>query len=737
MGKIAIDGFEIYFAEKLWEMIPAIYRHEDGMSQNPGVLRSIVELIAEQAAVLRRSNDQLWDDQFIELCNDWAVPYMADLLGTRLVSALNKRARRTDVAKTIYYRRRKGTLRVMEELIRDITGWDGKVSENFRRLARSRHGLDPEPGNLGGLFTGTPPGGWADLRSLYGSELVNSAFDEFHHTPDMRRHHGQNGRYGIPKMAFHIYSLMINKVEGSTPFKIDDSNYGFDPSGRAVPLFMPDCRGENFDWDKDWHSALEWELSSPVSSRLLNHAVYQLDEQRIHELTGISDMVKLELKKFAGRRFKDEQSFVKALKSLDSGNILTGDPVYPQLIRKTLIKECGKNVILENAIRVSDSNGARKPEMIVAGDASNAVIAGIPPKSLVICPEHGRFTFLNADSPEHVLVTNHYGFSGRIGAGTYKRTVFDGPEPLSIISEGGEITGAIMKDNHLNLITNSLTYGPVPDKNGISRLILASSDGQRPYICLQGDWNIEGGTEEDESELYLEGLWIGSSAASRFVISGHFQCVVIRQCTIDPGGDTDFKNNDINPVPVLIEGNVDYLLIDSCITGPVTAGPDGHIGHLIIRDSIIQSIVDTKNALFLQDGLVSMEHVTVLGNIEIHRLYASETLVLGTAIVTDVQNGCFRFSAANCLSELPRNYEAFVYPANEPHSHWFISQKFGHPGYAHLSEAAPAEITRGGENSCEMGAFNSMIVAVKDDSLAKKIEEYMPFGLIPILLKEI
>ncbi|MGE5859103.1 MAG: hypothetical protein ACM34J_01020, partial [Ignavibacteria bacterium] len=143
MAKKVEDLFEIYYAEKLWEMIPSIYRHEDGVAENPGVLRSVVEVLAEQAAILRRSHDRLWDDQFIDLCDDWAVPYIADLLGTRLVSALNKRGRRIDVAKTIYYRRRKGTLRVLEELISDITGWEGKVVENFRRLGRTRHGLDP------------------------------------------------------------------------------------------------------------------------------------------------------------------------------------------------------------------------------------------------------------------------------------------------------------------------------------------------------------------------------------------------------------------------------------------------------------------------------------------------------------------------------------------------------------------------------------------------------------------
>src|SRR5574341_575389 len=164
MNRAACDGYDRYFAEKIWELIPACYREGDGLAERPGQLRAFVEALAEQAARLRRSQDRLWDDQFIDLCDDWAVPYIADLVGTRLVSVHNRAGRRADVAKTIYYRRRKGTLRVLDELIRDIARWDGTVVEEFRRLARTRHGLDPAPAPLAGPATGTPPGGFADLR---------------------------------------------------------------------------------------------------------------------------------------------------------------------------------------------------------------------------------------------------------------------------------------------------------------------------------------------------------------------------------------------------------------------------------------------------------------------------------------------------------------------------------------------------------------------------------------------
>lgn len=267
----AKDGFERYYAEKLWEWIPPIYRHEDGLEGNPNphVLRAIVELLAAQAATARRSIDRLWEDQFIDLCDDWAVPYLADLVGTRLLNNLNRSGRRVDVAKTIYYRRRKGTPVVMETLIQDIARWEGAVVESFRRLGRTRHRLDPEPGSLAGPVTGTPPGGTADLRASRASEVVDGPFDDFAHTPDFRRHRGWKGRYNIPKLNFHLYRLRAFEVNFATPVHFGGHQYTFDPSGRDVPLFGPDQRLNQ----AEWRPVEEWQLPAPIPCRLLNEVL--------------------------------------------------------------------------------------------------------------------------------------------------------------------------------------------------------------------------------------------------------------------------------------------------------------------------------------------------------------------------------------------------------------------------------------------------------------------------------
>src|SRR6516225_7922175 len=139
--------YQAYYQEKVWKLLPAIYRTLDTDSfTTPGPLREMVNRIGAQAAILRRSVDRLWEDQSIETCDDWVIPYIADLLATNLVASMDARGQRLDVAKTIYYRRRTGTLGILEEIAHDITGWDARVVEFFRRLGRTRHNFDPEIG---------------------------------------------------------------------------------------------------------------------------------------------------------------------------------------------------------------------------------------------------------------------------------------------------------------------------------------------------------------------------------------------------------------------------------------------------------------------------------------------------------------------------------------------------------------------------------------------------------------
>jgi len=253
----ADDGFERHYAEKIWALVPETYRNEDGLAARPGQLRALVEILAEQAAIARRSVDRLWTDSRIDEADDWAIPYIGALVGARPVNALNRGAQRANVGRTILYRRRLGTVRLAELLADDIADWDAVASEAFRRLIRNWHMLDdgPQPGPI----TRTPQWGFADLRATRIDSVIDHAHDDVSHYPDVRRHRGVLGRYNISKVNLHLFRQFAFALSGVTPVQIANGLYTLDPSGRDVPLFQVGGREEG-----DCRAAREWEMRAPI-----------------------------------------------------------------------------------------------------------------------------------------------------------------------------------------------------------------------------------------------------------------------------------------------------------------------------------------------------------------------------------------------------------------------------------------------------------------------------------------
>src|SRR3569623_1526360 len=109
--------------DRLNQLLPAIYRMRDAGQQY--ALQVLLRVIAEQVNVVEYDIAQRYENWFIETADDWAVPYIADLIGYRPVrdagpAADGSRAEgralnrilipRREAANTIRYRRRKGTL---------------------------------------------------------------------------------------------------------------------------------------------------------------------------------------------------------------------------------------------------------------------------------------------------------------------------------------------------------------------------------------------------------------------------------------------------------------------------------------------------------------------------------------------------------------------------------------------------------------------------------------------------
>ena len=94
-------------------------------------------MLESQYTIVRDNCWHLYDDQFIETCAPWVIPYIGELIGydpsTRRRS--DSPDSRAEVANTIGYRRRKGTLVAIEQVTDDVSEpHDHGVVEEFKRL---------------------------------------------------------------------------------------------------------------------------------------------------------------------------------------------------------------------------------------------------------------------------------------------------------------------------------------------------------------------------------------------------------------------------------------------------------------------------------------------------------------------------------------------------------------------------------------------------------------------------
>lgn len=223
-------------ADKLYRLLPSFYRIRDaeiaiaaGRSEQDGPLRALISIVAEQVAVLEDDLEQLYDDQFIETCAEWVVPYIGDLVGARglFVFKNAKFSQRALVADTVADRRRKGTAESIRRLARDVTQWDASVVEYFQFVATTQYMNHIRPNNL---VT-------ADLRNSRALELIDTPFDSMAHTFEARRIPSNRGKYNIPNIGIYLWRLGAYRVSFAPPAPAGAGQFRFDALGKDIALF--------------------------------------------------------------------------------------------------------------------------------------------------------------------------------------------------------------------------------------------------------------------------------------------------------------------------------------------------------------------------------------------------------------------------------------------------------------------------------------------------------------------
>src|SRR6266540_535798 len=184
-------------ADRMYELLPAIYRVRDADRGEP--LKALLSVIADQVGVLEEDLAQLYDDQFIETCAPWVVPYIGDLIGYRALHNVVPKigSQRAEVAHTIGFRRRKGTAAMLEQLARDVTGWNARAVEFFQLL-----GWTQFMNHLRRQNHYAP-----DLRDWEPLERLGTAFETTAHTVDVRHIEQNEGKYNIPNIGIFFWRL--------------------------------------------------------------------------------------------------------------------------------------------------------------------------------------------------------------------------------------------------------------------------------------------------------------------------------------------------------------------------------------------------------------------------------------------------------------------------------------------------------------------------------------------------
>jgi hypothetical protein len=243
-------------ARRLYELIPGHYRAYDEEEPAPPPLQELIRVVGASVAYLRQDLDALLDNLSIETAEDWVVPYLAALVGTRLLPRADARSTRLDVRNTVAWRRRKGTPAVAREVAQAMGGWPTeRIAEFFAQLGWSQ--------NLNHLRLQHPL--TPDLRDPVRIDRLGHADDPFAHAADFhpiraldgprvtpgslgigRVGWGTPGRYQIKQVGVFVHRLKPFRLSGVVPAAADPGLpappaagcFTFDPLHREAPLFI-------------------------------------------------------------------------------------------------------------------------------------------------------------------------------------------------------------------------------------------------------------------------------------------------------------------------------------------------------------------------------------------------------------------------------------------------------------------------------------------------------------------
>jgi hypothetical protein len=218
----------------LYDRLPEIYRIKDEEQQPPGQLKSYLSIVEDLFGEIHENIESLYHDFFIETCDEWVIPYIGDLLGNSHLQG-DAWTLRADVADAIALRRRKGSLVGIERLTYDLTQWGIHCVELRENLLLNQHFNHQRPDDIvvddGDVNVndinhfqslGTPVrGGTVNLRDPALLSLINTPFDPFAYTADLRPHYFGSINRNLSNLAVFLWRLETYQVQASKPLLVN------------------------------------------------------------------------------------------------------------------------------------------------------------------------------------------------------------------------------------------------------------------------------------------------------------------------------------------------------------------------------------------------------------------------------------------------------------------------------------------------------------------------------------
>ena len=722
-------------ADSIFSLLPAIYRIRD--HEQEGALEALVETIAEQMRGMEIDIERLYDNAFIETCQEWVTPYIGDLAGVRGLHPGKEGvfSQRAYVANTLRYRRRKGTAPMLEQLARDITGWPARVVEMFQLLETTQYL------NHTRLFNHRTP----DLRKVNQLELIDTPFDTAAHTADVRSITTGRGKHNIPNVGIFLWRLQSFGLRRAAvaPAAGEDPGYFFlSPLQVNVPLF--------------------------------NQAQTETEITHLAEEINVPDRVR--------RRPLHDELNSRRQSLADNGTLqavyfTSAAPLFSVYLDGALEPVPSEQIVICNL-----SSWRRPPSSvtITKSDGSTEVM----PIRAGLDPALGRLAFSETEEAAAFHMSYRYGFSADLGGGPYNRTdsaaSFVPENPLAVIGVSKRLISSSPDYEIVETLTEALNRWHAPETGPEYVIVLLDSDTYEEDITINvSEGNrllIVSGTCPEEVAGSLQGTvsqW--SAEIHRPHLKGNIEITGTADPESENPGSLIINGLLIEGDVRVEEGNLGELTLDHLTVvpnrGEVVIGPDNHLLNVSLDRSIGGRIVISENiaGLCIQDSIledadepvieapeteVRLESSTLFGQVSVSIIHASDCLFNDVLTAARKQEGCLRYSYLPPESETPRQYRCQPNLAIEDAgkeaaqelsetekealrslikprftASEYINSSGLQPGFAQLHACTPVEIREGASDGSEMGAFSHLQQPQRETNLRVSLDEYLRAGL--------